>query len=212
MKYIATNIKVLREEARLSYEELSEITSIEVDKLKSFEKGKVVPTKKEVEILCKPLRIHYEDIIERDILSERNEAGRRMKKGKDRTNYNWYLGDRKVVAIYLVYFLVIVLGLIGITALSKLLQIDLFVYMKDNKLIVETPFIEALLTGYIIMSFPSGVAFIVWLLIKLRYRFVWWHIFWLSFVVSLIPVVGAISMLPSIGYSFYKSVIKRGKN
>ena len=53
---------------------------------------------------------------------------------------------------------------------------------------------EAFATAYILMSYPAGVAFIVWLLIKLRYRFVWWHIFWLSFVITLIPVVGPLAI------------------
>jgi transcriptional regulator with XRE-family HTH domain len=212
MKFIATNIKVLREEARLTFEDLSEITNIEVSRLKDFEKGKIVPTQKEVEILCKPLRIHYEDIIERDILSERNEAGKKMKKGPYRNNYNWYLGDRRVLALYLTYFLVIVLGLISITLLSKFLGLDLIVRLSEDGTIIPTTYFEAFITAYVIMSYPAGIAFIVWLLIKLRYRFVWWHIFWLSFVITLIPVVGAISMLPATGYSFYKSIIKKGKN
>lgn len=212
MKFIATNIKVLREEARLTFEELSEITEIEVERLKGFEKGKIVPTEIEVEILCKPLRIHYEDIIERDILSERNDAGRRMKKGADRKNYNWYLGDRKILAIYLTYLLVAIIGLVGITFLSKLTDIDLIIKSIETEQLMPTTYFEAFATAYILMSFPAGVAFIVWLLIKLRYRFAWWHIFWLSFVISLIPIIGALTILPGIGYSFYKSIIKRGKN
>lgn len=212
MKYIATNIKVLREEARLTHDELSEITGIKVEDLKAFEKGKLVPTEKEVEILCKPLRIHYEDIIERDILSERNDAGRRMRKGADRNNYNWYLGDRKVLAIYLTYLLVAIIGLVGLTFLSKLTGIDLIIRLNEAGQLMPTTYFEAFVTAYILMAFPAGVAFIVWLLIKLRYRFAWWHIFWLSFVISLVPVIGALTIIPGIGYSFYKSIIKRGKN
>lgn len=212
MKYIATNIKVLREEARLSFEDLSEITNIDINRLKMFEKGKIIPTTEEVELLCKPLRIHYEDIIERDILSERNDAGRRMKKSSERRNYNWYLGNKKILALYLSYFLISVISLVGITLLSKFLNIDLIINMDPEAPLVATTYLEAFLTAYIIMSYPSGIGFIVWLLIKLRYRFAWWHIFWLSFVISLIPVVGAIAQLPAIGYSFYKSIIKRGKN
>ena len=144
MKYIATNIKVLREEARLSYEDLNEITNIDINRLKMIEKGKIVPTTEEVELLCKPLRIHYEDIIERDILSERNDAGRRMKKSAERRNYNWYLGDKKVLALYLSYFLVSLIGLIGITFLSKFLNIDLFINMNpEAPLLPTTPVVLA---------------------------------------------------------------------
>lgn len=212
MKYISTNIKVLREEARLSYEELSEITNINIQRLKEFEKGKTIPTEEEIEILCKPLRIHYEDIIERDILSERNDAGKRMRKSQDRNNYNWYLGDRKKFGLYFSYFLIITLGLCLITITSKITGIDIIFRLDLNGMLIPTTWLEAFITSYLLMSYPAGICFIVWLLIKLRYRFVWWHIFWLSFVISLIPVVGAFSMIPGIGYSFYKSIIKRGKN
>lgn len=213
MKYISTNIKVLREEARLSFDELSEITNISIESLKLFEKGKLVPTKEEVMILCKPLRIHYEDIIERDILSERKDAGRRMIKSADRSNYNWYLGDKKVFWFYLSYFLITILGFVVITLLSKYLGLDLISnFDEEGNLIFITTWLEALITGYIVMSYPCGVCFIVWLLIKLRYRFVWWHLTWLSVVLALVPICGAIVYLPSIGYSFYKSIVIRGKN
>ena len=211
MKYISSNIKVLRQEARLSFEDLSLITSIEVEKLKMFEKGKIIPTLEEVRLLCKPLRISFDDIIERDILQERNDAGKRMRKSADRNNYNWYLGNRKVFALYLIYFILVILGLAILSIASKVTNIDFFL-IKENNIILPTTWIEAVLSSYIVMSYPVGVCFLVWLLIKIRYRFVWWHIFWLSFVISLIPVAGVIVMLPSIGYSFYKSIIKRGKN
>ena len=212
MKYISTNIKVLRIEARLTYEELSEITNISVESLKLFEKGKLVPSTKEVEILCKPLRISYDDIIERDILSERNDAGRRMRKSSERNNYNWYLGNRNIFGIYLGYMLFILIGLIGIAILSKVLGIDFITIVDESGILLPTTWMEAIITSFVIMSYPSGIAFIIWLLIKIRYRFVWWHIFFISFVISLIPICGIIIILPSIGYSFYKSVIKRGKN
>lgn len=212
MKYISTNIKVLRQEARLSYEELSEITNISVENLKLFEKGKLIPTEEEVMILCKPLRIHYEDIIERDILSERNDAGKRMRKSVDRNNYNWYLGDKKVFFLYLSYLLFAIIGFILVTLLSKYLGLDIILRVNEEGILLPTTWVEALITGYVLMSYPCGVCFIVWLLIKLRYRFVWWHLTWLSVVLAIVPICGAIMYLPSIGYSFYKSIVIRGKN
>ena len=212
MKYISTNIKVLRIEARLTHEELSEITNISVDSLKLFEKGKLIPTDLEIKVLCKPLRISYEDIIERDILSERNDAGKRMRKSAERSNYNWYLGNRNVFWIYLGYMLFVIIGLVVLSLLSKTLGIDVIYSFDANGLLLPTTWKEAIITAFVLMSYPCGVAFIVWLLIKLRYRFAWWHIFLATFVISLIPVCGILSMFPSLGYSFYKSVIKRGKN
>lgn len=219
MKYISTNIKVLRKEARLSFDELSEETGISVENLKLFEKGKLVPNEFEIRALCKPLRIHYEDIIERDIEAERNDAGRRMKHSTDRNNYNWYLGDRKIMGIYIGYIILVVATFIGIAAFSKFLNLSLFLKFdpETNQIIPSTvSLFEACLTSYFITSYISGIAFIVWLLIKIKYQFRLWHIFLISIISSavsltgIINLVGAIVMLPSIGYSFYR-IIKGGK-
>ena len=122
------------------------------------------------------------------------------------------IDERKFLIIVTVVLVVLlILGLVILSIASKVTNIDLFL-IKENNIILPTTWIEAVLSSYIVMSYPVGICFLVWLLIKIRYRFVWWHIFWLSFVISLIPVAGVIVMLPSIGYSFYKSIIKRGKN
>ena len=219
MKYISTNIKVLRKEARLSFDELSEETGISVENLKLFEKGKLVLNEFEIRALCKPLRIHYEDIIERDIEAERADAGKRMKHSTDRNNYNWYLGDRKIMGIYIGYIVLVVATFIGIAAFSKFLNLSLFLKFdpETNQIIPSTvSLFEACLTSYFITSYISGIAFIVWLLIKIKYQFRLWHIFLISIISSavsltgIINLVGAIVMLPSIGYSFYR-IIKGGK-
>lgn len=217
MKYISTNIKVLRQEARLSYDELSEASGISVESLKLFEKGKLIPNEFEIRALCKPLRIHYEDIIERDILSERNEAGRRMRHSGERSNYNWYLGDRKVLGLYIGYVVAVVVLLVAISLLSKVTNITLFPILdaETGKLLPATWF-TACLTGYFLTSYVSGVSFIVWLLIKIKYQFRYWHLFLISIlggfisIIGLVNLIGAVVMLPSLGYSFYR-IVKGGK-
>lgn len=216
MNYISTNIKVLREEARLTITELSEIVNIDVEKLKSFEKGKINPTEEELILLCKPLRISYEDMIERDILSERNEAGKRMRFGKDRNNYNWYLGDRKKFGIYFGYFIGILVFFITLTVIFKVANVN-YLTREINELTGELVFKDAtiwtsLTMAYLYTVYPAGICIFIWLLTKLHYRFAWWHIFWWSFIIAIIGILGFVGILPSLGYSFYKSVIKKGKN
>lgn len=216
MKYISTNIKVLRQEARLSYEELSEITGISVENLKLFEKGKLVPNEFEIRALCSPLRIHYEDIIERDILSERNDAGKRMKRSSERNNYNWYLGNKKVFGLYLGYFLGIIVLLVVVTLLSKVTNLTILPLFDENGNWLCATFFTSFLTGYVITSYVSGICFVIWLLIKHNYKFKMWHLFLFSIIGSVVSIlgivciVGAIVMIPSLGYSFYR-IVKGGK-
>ena len=80
MSNINTNIKVLREEARLSVEEFAEKMNVSKETVVNWEKGKQDPTNEQIEQMCPILRIHLEDFLERDIQQERNDAGRRMKK------------------------------------------------------------------------------------------------------------------------------------
>ena len=77
---LGANIKLLREEARLTKEQLAEKVNISVEELTNIEKGKIIPDNRLLKQMCVYLRISVEDILERDIVEERNEAGRRMKK------------------------------------------------------------------------------------------------------------------------------------
>ena len=86
MSNINTNIKVLREEARLSIEEFAEKMNVSKETVVNWEKGKQDPTNEQIEQMCPILRIHLEDFLERDIQQERNDAGRRMKKSNTRVN------------------------------------------------------------------------------------------------------------------------------
>lgn len=70
MSNINTNIKVLREEARLSVEEFAEKMNVSKETVVNWEKGKQDPTNEQIEQMCPILRIHLEDFLERDIQQE----------------------------------------------------------------------------------------------------------------------------------------------
>ena len=90
-KFLASNIKVLREESRLSIDEFANKIGVSKDRAREIEEGKSSPYTKELFEICKVLRISEEDILERDILTERMEANKRMKQADSRNTYNWYL-------------------------------------------------------------------------------------------------------------------------
>ena len=107
MSSIHTNIRVLREEARLSQEEFAEQLNVDVQTVKLWEKGKIDPSDDEITKMCPILRIHKEDFLERDILAERTNANSKMKRGQNRSNYDWYYGNRLNMAFYVSYLILI---------------------------------------------------------------------------------------------------------
>ena len=107
MSSIHTNIRVLREEARLSQEEFAEQLNVDVQTVKLWEKGKIDPSDDEITKMCPILRIHKEDFLERDILAERTNANSKMKRGQHRSNYDWYYGNRLNMAFYVSYLILI---------------------------------------------------------------------------------------------------------
>ena len=151
---LGANIKLLREEARLTKEELAEKVNISVEELTNIEKGKIIPDNKLLKQMCVYLRISVEDILERDIVAERNDAGRRMKSSSVRKDYNWYLGDRKKLAMYISYLIVI--------PVTFILALLLFSQTKEilvNEL--EMPIFQANITifmwSYLITCLPTFV-------------------------------------------------------
>ena len=59
---LGANIKLLREEARLTKEELAEKVNISVEELTNIEKGKIIPDNRLLKQMCVYLRISVEDI------------------------------------------------------------------------------------------------------------------------------------------------------
>ena len=90
MSNLAENLKLLRNEADLSIEELSEKTGINVILLEAFENDKCTPNEYQLEVLCKVLKIPADEIEERDLQAERKQATQMMRSKENRNNFNWY--------------------------------------------------------------------------------------------------------------------------
>lgn len=209
MSFIPTNIKVLREEARITQEEFAEKLAVSLETVKLWEKGKLTPTSEEITRMCPILRIHEEDFLERDILSERNNAGSRMKKNGNRSTYDWYYGNRVNFAFYLSYLIVIPLVIV----------ISLLVIGNITKPLVEEGLISnsykigyQIIITYLIEGFISGIYLVVYIFKRKILRFQWWFIFWLSPAVAIITLVSGFLMIGFYGYAFYRAIIKKGKN
>ena len=206
---LGANIKLLREEARLTKEELAEKVNISVEELTNIEKGKIIPDNKLLKQMCVYLRISVEDILERDIVAERNDAGRRMKSSSVRKDYNWYLGDRKKLAMYISYLIVI--------PVTFILALLLFSQTKEilvNEL--EMPVFQAniriFMWSYLITCLPAFVYVLLFIIKKYSITFRWWYLLILQFIFTIGMLLAAIALIPGIFYSMYQIFIKKGKN
>ncbi|MCM1260935.1 MAG: helix-turn-helix domain-containing protein [Prevotella sp.] len=208
MTNIHTNIKVLREEARLTQQEFAEKLNVSEETVALWEKGKLDPTSEQIRKMCPILRIHEEDFLERDILAERTDAGNRMKKGKDRSSYNWYLGNRLSMTFYISYLIIIPIVGILVGAITKSLAEET---AKQMDFIVNTT-LPAIVYAIIAMGFISAIYIYIFLFKRGILHFRWWYIFWISFISIFSILIGSIATPFLYGYAFYKGVIRKGKN
>lgn len=208
MTNIHTNIKVLREEARLTQQEFAEKINVSEETVVLWEKGKLDPTSEQIRKMCPILRIHEEDFLERDILAERTDAGNRMKKGKDRLSYNWYLGNRLSMAFYISYLIIIpIVGLlVGFMVKAILEEV-----IKEMSFPVNIS-LYAILYAIIAMGFVSAIYIYIFLFRRGILHFRWWYIFWISLISMISIFIGSIATPFLYGYAFYKGVIRKGKN
>lgn len=220
MSNIHTNIKVLREEARLSQAEFAEKLGVTIETVKLWEKGKLDPTDTEIIKMCPILRIHKEDFLERDILSERNDAGSRMKKGSVRKNYNWYYGNRLTMAFYISYLIVIPIVAI-LTSIIMKNYLDIVIDSvisgevmtpEDYDAIINGANIMKVMSILLVMGFISAIYAVCYVFKKGILRFQYWYVFWLTPIVIIGTTVGIIATPCFYVYAIYKGIIKKGKN
>lgn len=214
MSHIASNIKILRTEARLSVEEFAEKANVSVDTVNKWEDGTLKPFTKDLIVICPILRISLEDIETRDIATERQQALNKLKHTKAKQNYGWYLGDPRIVKLYA--SVLIILPLVFLITFFVLRQFDIV----KNSLIASG--IEEItqsliniysLRGALVTTGTINSAFIlVWLIKVKNMRFNYWTVFLILSLFSLLIIIGIIAIIPTLIYAFYKAVIKHGKN
>lgn len=207
--YLFSNIQILRKEARLSPSELGEKMNVDEITVKDWESNKLIPSTNEIIKLCSILRISHYDMMTRDIKTERNEAGIKLKNSKDRKNYNWYYGDHKVVILNLIYLIGIPLLYVFFVFFWNFVPIDLALLVKLITLFKGAfPYVVA----YVGVSLVSGLIISITFMIKHRYRFQFWHIFLISLFITVVELVGLIGTIPYYIYTLVKLIILRGRN
>lgn len=215
--YLPSNIKVLREEARLSVEEFAAKANVSVDTVLGWEKGTIKVYTKDLIVICPILKISEEDIRERDIKQERLDAYDRMKHGSSRSNFNWYYGSRAKVIYYLLPLILIpVAALVG-----YLVSLGMHEYYQElNDLWIEAGnSAPNYMFEYYKIIYPIVAACgcaIVFMIIEIIRRFGqyirWWYIMIAISASSILFFVGAIATIPFYIYCFYQVFVLKGKN
>lgn len=209
MYYIRTNIKILREERRLSIDEFAEMMGVESETVKLWEKGKLEPTSDEIKKMCPILRIHEEDFLERDILAERKGAGANMKKGDSRKTYDWYYGNRLVMSFYVSYLILIPILCVITYILTGSIIKELFkgIDLEPNFILTYQ-----ILYTLIVEGFVSGIYVVSYVFKKGIIRFQVWYLWIITPLIVLTTLLCGIAMPVLYGYAFYKGLILKGKN
>jgi len=220
MSLLSKNLKLLRNEANLSTSELSNRTGIREDLIIGFENDTFIPNELQLEILCKELKVPYEDISTRDFEVERKEATKNMRNSENRKNYNWYFGDKKtflLLLLYVIYFLVGVSVIVLILVNQfKDLNIDyMYAWWQQEQPLNYFPiyFVYFLYrkTYILFLIFGIGVVIFFCLLYFRTHEFVFriWYIFLISLFISLLPFIGIFGSITYFVYCFIRLI--RGK-
>lgn len=213
--YLPSNIKVLREEARLSVEQFAEKAGVSVQTVLNWENGSQKVYTKDLLVICPILRISEEDILERNIKAEREDAYLRMKKGSTRKDFNWYYGNKNKVVFYLIPLI-----LIPVAALLTWFIVSNLSVFAESIEVLESNNIEVpIILRYYYFFYPYiaatlvGSVFIIIEVIK-RYRryFRWWYIVMAISFSTILFCLLAVMLLPYYIYCIYQVFILKGKN
>lgn len=207
--YLGSNIKQLRIEQGLTIKEFSEKVDIDFKKIKEIENNIYIPSFQEVEKMIPVLRISHYDIMTRNIVEERKTSEKKIKHSKDRKNYDWYYGSVKKVVLDMVF-------IIGIPALFLIGLVIVYPLTKENY--VESTLYNYLgenikyLIAYLFSSVITGIVITINILKKYNYHFVWWHIFYLSVIITIVEAIGVLLTIPYYIYIIINLIIKKGRN
>ncbi len=215
-EFLGSNIRLLREEARLTIEEFAEKAGVSVEVVKMWENGTLKPYTKELMVICPILRIHEEDILERNLVEERQSAYKKMKQGPNRKNFDWYYGSRSKFIFYLLA--VILIPLVGLitglllynnAAIEEAKEIWNEASNGEPNYLLEYAHI---IYAYVMAAICGGVFMIIDVVKRFRqYIRVWYIILAISFS-SIIFTAIMLVLIPYYGYCLYQVCIKRGKN
>ena len=219
MSILSSNLKLLREEARYSQAELARLVDATEKDINDWETGVKIPSATTLMKLCKYLKAPFDDIIERDFVSERSEALKNMKKAQKTKNgdYEWYFGNPKWRAFYISYIIYFFLGLclavmvgyfiyknVDFNILQSYNPHKTLLYIKCEFIISETISILG------VFGLGAGIFYLIHFFRSHEFTFRLWYLFWLSLLFAVVSIVGVVMAVPMLVISIKKLIrIKR---
>ncbi|MBQ8293165.1 MAG: helix-turn-helix transcriptional regulator [Bacilli bacterium] len=220
MSILSKNIKLLRKESFLSFEEIVEKIGVTEEEFLKWEEGLEEPNDLILERVCQVLKMPFEDIKERDLTLEREEALSQMKKtGTIRKNYDWYFGSKSEKLFHIGYIAYFIIGLVAAFFVANLLQksygdLEELLEFYPGYTIEELKMVfyfQSLISCLSVYSFGASVFILIWYFKRHTFTFSWWYILWFSVLLTVMTIIGAIGCIPFFIYSIIKLFPKNKK-
>lgn len=214
MSILSSNLKLLREESRLSIDELAYKVDVSASDIDAFEKGTKIPNAQTLVKLCEVLRVPYEDVMDRDLTEERKLATQEMKKLYKQSSsgeLDWYYGNKKDKLLFILYMIYFVLGLvISGLALWFIISNLNFEVLQEYYPEAELPLIKAQMivnaVSWVgsVFGLGAGVFIIIDYFKSHTFVFKWWYIFFISLIFTIISIGGLVLSIP-----FFVKAVKK---
>lgn len=217
MSILSENLKLLRKESYLSFEEIVEKIGVTEEKFIEWEEGLSEPDEYTLEIACKVLKMPYEDIRDRNLTLEREEALKEMKSGNTRKNYDWYFGSKTAKLFYIGYIAYFVVGLIiafwvcrmitpNDDVIRELLEYNVGLTFEQLKFKLLS---QNLISCLSVFSGGAGIFIAVWYFKRHTFRFSPWFIFRLGLLLSIAVIISSVACIPFFIYAIIQLIPKR---
>ncbi len=219
MSILSKNLKLLRKESYLSFEEIVEKIGVTEAEFLEWEEGVSEPDEDTLEIACQVLKMPYEDIRDRDLTLEREDALKQMKDSGVRKNYDWYFGSRTAKLFHIGYIVYFIVGLVlAILAwrtmmptdevINELLEYNIGVTFEQLKLEIM---LGNFVTCFSVFAGGAGIFIAIWYFKRHTFRFSPWYILWFSLLLTIFVIISAIACIPFFVYSIVQLLPKRKK-
>lgn len=219
MTILSKNLKLLRKESYLSFEEIVMKIGVTEEEFLEWENGISEPNEILLEKVCEVLKMPYEDIRERDLTIEREEALAQMKGTKTRKNYDWYFGSKTEKLFHIGYIVYFVIGLTMALLIWNYMQslygdyselLDYYPGYTVEQIKLEL-MIDDLVSCLSVFSFGAGIFIAIWYFKRHTFTFSWWYILWFSLLLTIFVIISAIACIPFFIYSITKLFPKNKK-
>ena len=218
MSILSKNLKLLRKESYLSFDEIVDKIGTTQEEFLKWEEGISEPNEIILEKVCQVLKMPYEDIRERDLTEERNDALNQMKAKKDRKNYDWYFGSKTEKLFYIGYIVYFIIGLTLAIVICNALQLRYGDYsgvmanypdytLEYVKLLL---FIKDLIKCLTVFVIGCAIFIFIWVLKRYTIPIYWWYIWFISIIITALLVVSALGCIPFFVYSIV-NIFKKKK-